>query len=190
MQSISSEQFSVWSIGLQQSDRTAYHALFQGMYDPLYRYAWSITKDSDAAYDVLQDVFLKFWQVRSTIDPDRSLKALLYQMVRNYALNSERRRKRHFAESLDDQLVEPESDDFKPDTVDTDALEGRIHRWIEELPQRRREAFMLSRFEGLSHDEIARIMGLTKKTVNNHIVLALQHLRARLYAFEPEYESS
>ncbi|MEM1096977.1 MAG: sigma factor, partial [Bacteroidota bacterium] len=79
MQSISSEQFSVWSIGLQQSDRTAYHALFQGMYDPLYRYAWSITKDSDAAYDVLQDVFLKLWQVRSTIDPDRSLKALLYQ---------------------------------------------------------------------------------------------------------------
>ena len=58
--------------------------------------------------------------------------------------------------------------------------------WIDELPPRRREAFRLSRFDGLSHDEIARVMALTPKTVNNHIVLALQTLRERLAHFDPD----
>ena len=52
------------------------------------------------------------------------------------------------------------------------------------MPERRREAFRLSRYEGLSHEEIAPVMGLTPKTVNNHVVLALQHLRTRLRTYE------
>jgi RNA polymerase sigma-70 factor (ECF subfamily) len=62
-------------------------------------------------------------------------------------------------------------------------LKRHLERWISEMPQRRREAFMLSRFEGLSHEEIASLMDLAPKTVNNHIVLALQHIRKKLDGF-------
>lgn len=186
MQAISTEQFVDWSYGLRRSDRKAYQALYNSTHPTLFRYAWHITHDENAAYDVLQDVFMKLWQVRDTIDPERSLKALLYQMVRNYSLNHERRKKRQATDSLDDGIFEPVSFDANAEDLDASALRDRINAWIAELPSRRREAFMLSRFEGLSHEEIARIMGLTKKTVNNHIVLALQHLRARLDAYEPE----
>ena len=186
MKNLTTEQFEAWSRRLRRSDASAYTELFRATYEALYRYAWQFTHDQDAAYDVLQDVFMKLWQVRDRIDPARSLKALLYQMTRNTALNHVRHAKRHAADSLDDALYEPAETPRPADVLDDGALADQVRRWIDELPARRREAFMLSRYQGLSHAEIARIMELTPKTVNNHIVLALQHLRARVHAHQPD----
>ena len=186
MKNLSAAQFEAWGRRLRRADQQAYTELFQATYDALYRYAWYFTHDQEAAYDVLQDVFLKLWQVRDRIDPKRSLKALLYQMTRNTALNHMRHAKRHAADALDEMLHEPAETPQPADALDGSALEDQVRAWIEELPARRREAFMLSRYQGLSHAEIARIMDLTPKTVNNHIVLALQHLRGRLYAHQPD----
>lgn len=190
MQSLTDEQFSAWCVGLQRSDRAAFAAVFESTYDALFGFARYITRDEAAAHDILQDVFLKLWQVRETIDPNRSLRALLYQMVRNYALNHERRKKTHATDSLDTTLVEPAVETTMEDDIDTDALSDRIRTWIDQMPERRREAFVLSRFEGLSHEEIARVMNLTPRTVNNHIVLALQDLRSRLHAYETDRVAS
>ena len=181
--------FVEWSRRLRRSDRTAYTQLFEAMYDPLYRYAWQFTRDTDAAYDVLQEVFLKLWQVRGRLDPERSLKALLYQMTRNMALNHLRHQRRHAADALDELLYEPSLQPGPDADLDTHALTEQVRTWIEEMPERRREAFMLSRYQGLSHQEIADIMSLTPKTVNNHIVLALQQLRDRLGTVQPDHTS-
>jgi RNA polymerase sigma-70 factor (ECF subfamily) len=186
MKTLTNEQFSAWSHRLRRSDPQAYTQVFEAMYDALYRYAWYFVHDEDAAYDVLQDVFLKLWQVRARVDPAKSLKALLYQMVRNTALNHMRHAKRHAADALDDVSFEPASTPDAEEDFDVQALEEHMRAWIEELPERRREAFMLSRYQGLSHVEIADIMNLAPKTVNNHIVLALQYLRSRLLAHQPD----
>ena len=183
MRSISDEQFRRWSHGLLRSDATTYAELFDASHDALHRYAVYITHDSAAASDILQDVYLKLWQVRETIDPERSLRALMYQMVRNYALNHERQRKRHAAEAIEADHPSVGFDSVNDDELDAAVLKERLQVWIDEMPQRRREAFMLSRFEGLSHEEIASLMDLAPKTVNNHIVLALQHIRGKLDAF-------
>ncbi len=175
-----------WSRGLRRSDRAVYTELFEITYDGLFGFSRSIVRDSQAAHDVLQDVYLKLWQIRESVDPDRSLKSLLYQMVRNYSLNHERQKKTRSTESIDTSLVEPAAPGNIEDDVHTSTLSGRIHSWIADMPDRRREAFVLSRFEGLSHEEIARVMNLTPRTVNNHIVLALTDLRSRLQAFEAE----
>ncbi|WP_456427474.1 RNA polymerase sigma-70 factor [Rhodocaloribacter sp.] len=189
MQSISEEQFRAWGDGLRRSDREAYASVFDATYDALFRFAWYITHDREACYDILQDVFAKLWHVRETIDPDRSLKALLYQMVRNYALNHERQKKRHATASLDAMPVEPSEHQLVEENLDADALNDQVRQWIAEMPERRRLAFELSRFEGLSHEEIAARMNLAPKTVNNHIVLALQHLRLRLETYRRRSES-
>lgn len=186
MQAISDEQFVTWSYGLRRSDRKVYAAVFDATYDTLFAYSFYITHDEEVAHDVLQDVFLKLWQVRETIDPKRSLKALLYQIVRNYSLNQERRKKTHATDSLDENSVDLSVDTLIELNVDTVALGQKIESWIHQMPERRREAFVLSRYEELSHDEIARIMALTPRTVNNHIVLALQHIRARLAEYDKE----
>ncbi len=189
MQSISEEQFRAWGDGLRHSDREAFTSVFDATYDALFRFAWYITHDREACYDILQDVFAKLWLVRETIDPDRSLKALLYQMVRNYALNHERQKKRHATDSLDAMPVDPSEQEEVDDGLDADALNRQVRMWIAEMPERRRLAFELSRFEGLSHEEIAVRMNLAPKTVNNHIVLALQYLRKRLDAYRQQSES-
>ena len=183
MRSISAEQFRRWGQGLQRSDHAAYAALFEATYDALFRYAWTYTRDEDAAYDVLQDVYLKLWRIRARVDPARSLKALLYQMVRNYALNHGRDKRRRALDPLDAARYAASDETFEADLYARD-LGMLIRAWVAELPPRRREAFQLSRYEGLSHHEIARVMGLTPKTVNNHVVLALQHLRERLRQHE------
>ena len=183
MRAIPAEQFRRWSLGLQRSDHEAYAALFKATYDALFRYAWTFTRNEEAAYDVLQDVYLKLWQVRTRVDPARSLRALLYRMVRNYALNQQRGARRHRLDPLEAALYEPASETFESALYARD-LGRQIRVWVDEMPERRREAFTLSRYEGLTHDEIARVMGLTPKTVNNHVVLALQHLRARLRTYE------
>jgi RNA polymerase sigma-70 factor (ECF subfamily) len=60
-----------------------------------------------------------------------------------------------------------------------------LHLWIKELPERQREALMLSRYHDLSHREIALIMRISPRTVNNHIIRALNHLNERIQTFEP-----
>lgn len=184
MRSIAEEQFQSWSRGLLQSDEASYAELFDASYDALHRYSMYITHDAVSASDILQDVYLKLWQVRETIDPERSLRALMYQMVRNYSLNHERQKKRHAAEAIEADHPSVGFDSVNDDEIDAALLKMRLQEWIDEMPERRKEAFMLSRFEGLSHEEIASLMDLAPKTVNNHIVLALQHIRKKLEAFK------
>jgi RNA polymerase sigma-70 factor (ECF subfamily) len=183
MRSVTDDQFRSWALAIRSSDHEAFAALFDVMYGPLHRYAAYIVHDSDAATDLVQEVFAKVWQVRIDLDPERSLRAFLFQMLRNQALNHERRRKRHQTEVLDDDLPAASIEHSTDDELDASALSRLVQEWIDEMPERRREAFLLSRREGLSHDEIAGLMGLAPKTVNNHIVLALQHIRSRLDAY-------
>lgn len=190
MRAISEEKFTAWARGLQDSDRAVFSELFSSTYDGLFGFARYIVREPSAAHDILQDVYLKLWNVREDVDPERSLKALMYQMVRNYALNHERQRKTRTAQSLDDGPGVPALAASVENEMEAKALDERIARWVAQLPGRRREAFVLSRYEGLSHDEIARIMDLTPRTVNNHIVLALQDLRGRLHEYESETTKS
>ncbi|MCH8961481.1 MAG: RNA polymerase sigma-70 factor [Bacteroidetes bacterium] len=178
----SDDSFIRWSERLQSSDQRAYSELFEAMHVVLLRYAWRFTGEQEAARDIVQDAFLKLWQIRAEVDPQRSLKALLYTMVRNLALN-------HKRAALHTSGVFPEHDlhDRAPAAdllVEASMLGDRLRLYIEQMPERRREAFMLSRFEGLSHEEIAQVMNLTPRTVNTHIVLALKDLRNRLGALQ------
>ncbi len=180
MRSVSEGQFRAWSIAIRSSDRDAFAALFAKMHDPLFRYAEYIVHDSEVAADLVQETFSKLWQVRDGLDEARSLKAFLFQVIRNLALNHERWKKRHRTEGLD-AAVSVSSDEHGIDeALDAQSLQTMVNSWIDAMPDRRREAFLLSRREGLSHEEISQLMGLAVKTVNNHIVLALQHLRKQL----------
>ncbi|MCH8567164.1 MAG: RNA polymerase sigma-70 factor [Balneolales bacterium] len=179
----SSEQFAVWSDRLNKSDEKAFAELFEHSYDFMFAYITKYIFCRDSARDVLQDVYIKVWNIRESLDSDKSLKALMYQMVRNSALNHLRDRKDKNI-SLDsvgeyEHQTEPEIFDLY-DKQEANTLHNQIQDWINELPERQREAFELSRYEGMSHQEIAEVMDLKPRTVNNHIVLALNNLRKRL----------
>jgi len=189
METLTTEQFSNWSRALRKSDQKSYKELFDATYSSLFRYTCYITDDPASSYDILQEVYIRLWQIRDRLDPERSLKALLYQMARNRAFNYLRARSRlRSREVVVDHVNDKPSTALRQDeAMEFSQLQAHMQGWIMALPKRRREAFMLSRFEGLSHIEIAEVMGLTPKTVNNHIVLALSDLRSKLkaYRYEP-----
>ena len=167
--------------GQRIADRKTFAKVFRRYYAPLSRYARRFTGDASAAADVLQDVFLKLWEDRSRLTVERSLQAMLYTMVRNRALNMNRRRQRMASDTAVDNLLDRPSAQVSSDhRLAAHDLQRHLHRWIEELPPRRREAFALSRYHGLSHAEIADVMGISERTVDTHIVHALRELRRRL----------
>ena len=184
MRSISPEQFATWSKRLKASDREACGELFRATYPGLHRYAWGLVGDEAAAHDVVQEAFLRLWNRRDALDPASSLKGLLFAAVRNLALNQIRDASRR--QALLANVDAPTSQASPEEAATASLLHERMRAWVEELPARRREAFELSRFDGLSHGEIAGVLGLTPKTVENHIRLALQHLRGRLRELEPD----
>lgn len=186
MRTIPAEQFATWSRRLRASDERAFEALYRSTYDALHRYVWLYLRDADLCGDVLQELYFKLWLIREQLDPERSLKALLYQMARNFALNHVRSRSRNGHLDFEQLFEEPASAASAEEVFDGNALARVLSRCIDELPPRQREAFCLSRYAGLNHEEIAAVMHLAPKTVNNHIVLALQTLRQRLHRHDAD----
>ncbi|MCC5913002.1 MAG: RNA polymerase sigma-70 factor [Balneolaceae bacterium] len=162
---------------ISESDRKAFDRLFRLFYEPMVRYAIRFTKEKAAACDVAQESFIALWQNRKRIDPEQPLKAYLYRIVRNRAIN--------WIQRLDNrneplENAGPVSEDPKiHEEENQDDFSAPFEIWIRELPDRQQEAFELSRFDGLSHEEIASVMDLSPKTVNNHIVSALRTLREK-----------
>ena len=176
------DAFAAWSKRLAGSERDAHKAfkeVFDAMHVALISFSWRrYTRSEAVSQDIVQNVMLKLWEIRTRLDPQRSLKSLLYTMVKNLSLNAIR--DRHPAEELNSEVTEDRMTQAPDDALDYQMRKKLLHRFISELPQRRQEAFTLSRFEGLTHEEIAGIMGLTTRTVNTHITLALRDLRRRM----------
>lgn len=176
------DAFAEWSKRLAGSEMDAHQAfkeVFDMMHVALISFSWRrYTKSQAQSQDIVQNVMLKLWEIRKNLDPNRSLKSLLYTMVKNLSLNAIR--DRHPAQELDPEIMEDPVSQSPDDELDYQMRKKLLYRYISELPQRRREAFTLSRFEGLTHEEIAGIMGLTARTVNTHITLALRDLRGRM----------
>lgn len=180
----SSPPFEEWCRRIATSDIEAFEALFRALHPPLLRYAIGLTKDRDQADDFVQEAFVRVWEKRTSLDPSRSIRALLYRSVRNRAYNATRDRQLH-AEKHEELGA------MTPSPIEPDALaqavgfEGLLKRWIDLLPVRQREALTLSRYEGLNHSEIAEAMDVSPRTVNNHLVAALKTLRDHVNAYDP-----
>lgn len=161
--------------------REEFADVFRTYHVPLVRYARGITEDLATAEDVVQDVFTKLWQDRKELTVEVSLKGLLYTMVRNRALNANRDRQKVARDvNLEDMDERHRSEPATDEVLSAEHLQERIRDWVDDLAPRRKEAFLLSRYHGFTHKEIASIMGVAKRTVDTHILLALKELRERL----------
>ncbi len=174
-----SETADALAAKVRRSDSSAFSDLYGLMVDPLARYLVPLTGSKEMAMDVIHDVFVRFWENRDQIIIRSSVRAFLYSMARNRALNLKKREDRLVATDFRDwhsALVAPSTQAIMEEREFSDAVAD----WIRGLPPRRAEAFMLSRYHDLSHAQIGRIMNLSQRTVDTHVQHALRDLRKRI----------
>lgn len=166
---------------IKNGDEKAFDQLFRVWYEPLVRYAFSFTDgDADEAEDIVQQVFVQYWQQRETIDFQYSVKSYLYKMTHNRALNRIRSEQVH-GRFVEYQTRQTAHESGLPD--DAGELEKRFHETLETLPPQCRQVFELSRFEELKYREIGDQLGISVKTVETHMSKALRILRRELVEF-------
>lgn len=163
---------------LRQGDRKAFEQLYLQYWAKVYHFAGLFISDPMEQEDIVQQVFLRLWDIRTRLDASRGLDGLLFILTRNHVLHHLRKQGRE--ESLNQLLQESGEDTSDLEAKD---LQQYIDVLVAGLPARRREAFLLSREEGLSYKEIAARMGISEKGVERHISLALQYLKENLPLF-------
>lgn len=166
--------------GLEKGAEAAYEKLFMTYYTPLVVFAQKILVDEDLAREVVQDVFVMFYEKREVLNIHSSLKSHLYQSVRNRCLNQIKRnqiRRDHHSNIF---LERKNEASFVEEKMMETELEARIYSVVKSLPQQCRRIFEMSRFEGVSNQEIADQLKLSKRTVETQISKALKSLRQHL----------
>ncbi len=142
------------------------------------RYAISFTEgDQDEAEELVQGAFVKLWGQRDTLEFQNSVKAYLYRMVHNQALN--RLRAQHTHERYTQHQARQMAQEYESPQDDPE-LQQRFRKVLDALPAQCRNVFELSRFEALKYREIADQLGISIKTVETHMGKALRILRLEL----------
>jgi len=158
----------------------AFRLLYKQYQPMLFRYILFQTRSADAAHDIVQETFIRVWEHRKRIDPSLSFPAYIMRISGNLLRDEARRRQRH--ERLDAEIAAAGSAGGENPLQELEAsmLDEKLGEAIAGLPDRCRAVFLLSRIEGKSNHEIARLLGISVRTVEHQISHALNVLRKHL----------
>ncbi|WP_256006541.1 RNA polymerase sigma-70 factor [Pedobacter deserti] len=164
-------------------DDVAFEQLFKKHYGELHSYAQVILQDSDVAEEIVQQMFLKFWEKRELLNIETAVRAYLYKCVYHDSMNYLKHEKiklkyQDYAAHSMNKMQEPASA-----KAELSELQMRLTEALNELPEACRTIFQLSRYEDLKYKEIAERLGLSVKTVENQMGKALRTLRLKLADF-------
>lgn len=163
---------------IADGNEKAFAVLVERKWNNIYLQALTYLKSPQAAQDIVQDVFIKIWQNRKKLPELESFDSFLFIIARNQII-SVLRKKALFPLGPDD--LEIEEKNYLPDKVLSQKnLAALIARGIDLLPQQQKKAYLLSRDQGLSHEEIAATMQVSKEAAKKHICRALNFLRTYL----------
>jgi len=165
-----------------EGDRSAFSELYHRYWRSLYQTAWNVLRDQESCMEVTQEVFVWLWDHRSGLQINSLpsyLKAAVKYKVTDI-LRSNKAREACFV-----NLDELDSADliFDDDPLELKELKAVIGQMSAKLPARARLIFQLSRNEQLSNREIAQKLGISEKTVENQITIALKKLRMAMGSF-------
>lgn len=170
-----------------EGDAEALRVLYDRLGRIVYSFALKHTRDPGLAEECTQDAFVALWRRAGSFDPARAkLSTWLLVVTRNKAIELLRSRGRR-AEAVHDAEIETVLEDDAPgpaDALEHADLSQRVAEALAELPAEQREVVLLSYFDGLSHGEIAEVIGIPLGTVKGRMRLALDRLRGLIDAYD------
>jgi len=171
---------------IRNDDSEAFKRLFELYYVKLCQFACRYVHSHDLSRDVVQEVFIKIWDNRRELHIKKSLRAYLYQAVRNNAINHANsiRNQSELKAKLINSMDQPSLISHQAEDGDSGEDANELHRKIwkiaAKLPEKRRYVFILHRKHGLSYREISEVLNVTRKTVENQMGRALSFIRREL----------
>src|SRR5271156_7155638 len=146
--------------------------LFDRYHAPLFNFYSKLTGDRTLSDDLVQEVFLRILKYRQSYEPGTPFRAWIYQIARNARVDHYRKTPRHI--TFEPEMVPPV---MPKDSAQQSQEVELLHRALMQMPEEKREILVLSRFQELKYDEIARLLGCELGTVKTRIHRAIQELR-------------
>lgn len=172
-------------VALSEGNIRAFDKLFISFYPKVKSFLISMLNDENEAEDLAQDAFVRLWQNKANLRNVQNLNAYIYQIVKHVLYSYLEKRKDVLMIKIEGVADVPSIDEVET-LVYTHELEELLDKVINNMPPQRRQIFYMSRKQGLSIDEISKKLGISKRTVETHISLALNSLRkviAALFIF-------
>jgi len=165
---------------IRNDDNKAFEQLYYRYSQQLYYFSLKYLKSKEDAEGLVQEIYAKLWEIRKTVICGESFSSFLFTIAKNTIFNKHRKKlneenyKEHLRLHFDELYDKTENDIILAD------LKLRIDKQVEKLPPKRKQIYILSRERGLSYKEIAAELNISEKTIESHIRLALQAIRATL----------
>jgi len=164
---------------IKRGDTSAVRILFDQFHASLCLTAFRLVRDRDLAKDIVQEVFIKFWNNRDAIEITSSLSAYLRRSVVNTALNQIEKDQRFGKVEIEKIAHHPLAASTDQNQI-MDELSAQLENAIDKLPVRTRAVFLLIRKEEMSYKEVAESLNISLKAVEKEMMKALRLLREML----------
>jgi RNA polymerase sigma-70 factor (family 1) len=162
---------------LVKGDARAFTEIFELYKDTVFAFAYSLTKSRDTAEEVVQDVFLKLWERRAQVRVDTSFTAYVKTVTYNQVIDFFRkaRNDRTMQQKIYQKVEQLRSG--SEEYVIGKELDKLYKDAINNLSPQQKKAYLMSREQDKSYEEIAQALGLSRNTVRNHIAEAIRSIR-------------
>ncbi|MGN6494297.1 MAG: RNA polymerase sigma-70 factor [Agriterribacter sp.] len=162
-------------------DQLAFQQLFRIYYTGLFQFSASMVKVKEIAEEIVEDVFVKVWDNRRDLEKIDNLRIYLYVAVKNQSLNFiNRQGSKTLVELNDLDVVCRELVPSPEDLMVASEMLQAVNKAIHELPPKCRIVYKLVKEDGLQYKEVAEILSISPRTVENHIALAIKKIAAAL----------
>lgn len=165
---------------IAKGDENAFRELYDQYFTRLSAYVYKLCKSTSITEDVLQEVFMKIWVNRSENTRIESPEAYILSIAKNTTIDWLRKLSRQTNLVADLAAQVAECGNEAENKMSLESLEKTIASALSQLSSQKQQVFQLSKIAGISHDEIAHELHLSKSTVKNHLSETLKHIRRQI----------
>ena len=177
-QDFKSDAEALWK--MVDGDMAAYRFLFDQHFSDLCNFLLIYLHSKELSEEIALEIFTFIWEKRETLQIKATFKSYLFAAAKNRAISLYRKEQRKLFTSIDSEQSFFLEDSSSPNLLENIELREIINSAIDKLPEKSRQIYLMAWEQNLSHKEIAEQMGITPKTVENHVGIALRKLRESL----------
>ena len=167
-------------VRISRGDEAAFSEIFYYYVPRLYSFIQKMTRSAEAAEELVQEVFLSLWLNREKLEEIESCSSYIFTIAANKTFNYLKSKTIH-KKYLDAMVINNSGcDNNTMETIDFHESQYLVNKLVNQLPSQKKVIYKLTRDKGMSHDEVAVQLGISKNTVKNHLVETLRFLKETL----------